>query len=134
MCIDEWPQFTNIAKGEMLLVGPRPLLRETTRWDLFSDKHLELREKCKPGLLSPIYYKPFNSGSEARQNELDFILERLQKPVYAQIKYAFMIIFNLVTYRIKNESCRPASFGCGKSKPVAQPLEMQLAATLQEAE
>lgn len=114
MCIDEWPQFANIAKGEMRLVGPRPLLRDTTNWGKFSEFHLLMREQCKPGLLSPIYYKPFNSGNEARQNELEFMLEQLQKPFITQVKYAIRIIFNLVTYRIKNESCRPAAFKqCG---------------------
>jgi len=126
MCIDEWPQFINIAKGEMRLIGPRPLLRDTTKWYLFSTAHLEIREKCKPGLLSPIYYKPFKSGIEARKNELDFINAQFQKPISTQIKYAFKIIFNLVTYRIKNESCRPESFGRGAQEiNHAKPVKVQ---------
>lgn len=111
MCIDELPQILNIAKREMNLVGPRPLLKETTRWNLFSDEHLVLRYACKPGLLSPVYSQPFKTGDEARQNELQFLKEQLRRPIFSQFKYFFKIVFNLVTCRARSENCRPASFG-----------------------
>lgn len=45
--IDELPELFNILKGEMSIVGPRPLLVEYL--DLYSDKHRK-RNLVKPGL------------------------------------------------------------------------------------
>lgn len=46
--IDEWPQFLNILRGEMSLVGPRPLpVDETRRFDDYAHRR---RLSVKPGL------------------------------------------------------------------------------------
>ncbi len=50
--IDELPQFVNIIKGEMSLVGPRPERKHYI--DLISDNHMHYKylHKVKPGLTS----------------------------------------------------------------------------------
>lgn len=45
--LDELPQFWNVLKGDMSLVGPRPALTEEA--DFYSDRE-KLRLKVKPGI------------------------------------------------------------------------------------
>jgi lipopolysaccharide/colanic/teichoic acid biosynthesis glycosyltransferase len=49
--LDELPQFWNVLKGDMSLVGPRP--EQTSIVAMYSDRH-RLRLAVKPGITGPM--------------------------------------------------------------------------------
>ena len=52
--LDEFPMFINIFKGQMKLVGVRPLSR--SYFKLYTPEMQDLHVSVKPGLLPPFYY------------------------------------------------------------------------------
>ena len=66
--LDEFPQLINVLKGEMSLIGPRPLLMEYL--PLYSD-HQRKRHSVLPGISGWAQVKGRNSISWAERFELD---------------------------------------------------------------
>jgi lipopolysaccharide/colanic/teichoic acid biosynthesis glycosyltransferase len=62
--IDEIPQFFNILKGDMELVGPRPLLRQEVEIN-YPDNHRLLLSR-KPGLTG--YWQAYGRGHAGYEN------------------------------------------------------------------
>ena len=70
--IDELPQFFNVLRGHMSLVGPRPALQYEV--DLYSN-HDRLRLSGKPGLTGPwqVYGRSKVSFPEMVQMDIDYL-------------------------------------------------------------
>jgi len=68
LSLDELPQFFNVLKGEMSLVGPRPLLVEYR--DLYTVEQWR-RHLAPPGLVGPVTAYGRNSLSWETKFELD---------------------------------------------------------------
>lgn len=69
--IDEVPQFLNVLKGEMSMVGPRPLpIEDIEAYRLF-DPAYDLRWTVKPGVtgVGQLYYDKFNGAGPWRLDQ-----------------------------------------------------------------
>jgi lipopolysaccharide/colanic/teichoic acid biosynthesis glycosyltransferase len=73
--LDELPQLVNVLKGDMSLVGPRPLMSYEV--DRFKE-WLEERIKCKPGMtgLSHIYGENVKTFKEAIEVDVEYMKRR----------------------------------------------------------
>lgn len=68
MSLDELPELINVLRGEMALVGPRPLLPEYR--DLYSPEQWR-RHDMRPGLAGPVVASGRNSLSWEEKLALD---------------------------------------------------------------
>lgn len=97
--IDELPMFINLFKGDIKLVGVRPLSRHY--YSLYTKEMQELRIKVKPGLMPPFYYEkqtPKTIG-EVQDSERRYLESYFQHPVLTDIRYFFGTITNIVFRR-----------------------------------
>ena len=83
--LDELPQLVNVLKGDMSIVGPRPLYTEqVAQW---SDYHKQLLQ-IKPGLTSKAQIS--GRGSLTHEAKLDIEVEYLKtKNIYKDIAIIF---------------------------------------------
>jgi len=71
--LDELPQFFNVLKGEMSVVGPRPIvIHEITKYSLFMDEVISVR----PGLTGLWQVSGRNNLSYKKRVELDLFYAR----------------------------------------------------------
>lgn len=86
--LDELPQLVNVLKGDMSLIGPRPLLPEYL--ELYSDKHKK-RHNVRPGITGLAQVKGRNNMkfSERFDNDVYYV-ENLSLSL--DIKIIFMTV------------------------------------------
>lgn len=94
--LDEFPMFINLFKGQMKLVGVRPLSRHY--YSLYSPEMQQLRIKTKPGLLPPFYYEsePPETIEEIQASERRYIEAYLKHPLLTDWRYFWGIVRNIV--------------------------------------
>lgn len=89
--LDELPELFNVLKGEMSLVGPRPLLVEYL--DLYSDEQKK-RHKMRPGITGWAQVNGRNSISWSDKLSLD--VEYVENfNLLLDIKILFMTVFKV---------------------------------------
>lgn len=96
--IDELPQLLNIIKGEMKLVGIRPVSARYFQ-DIPEDLQ-KLRNTQKPGCIPPYVALNVNSDVESVQNaERIYLMEKLKRPYTTDLRYFFKAVYTIVFRR-----------------------------------
>lgn len=97
--LDELPMLWNVLRGELKLVGVRPLSRQY--FNLYSPEMQELRTRTKPGMLPPFYYehKTPETIDEIQASERRYLEAYLQHPFKTDWHYFWGIIGNILFHR-----------------------------------
>lgn len=98
--LDEIPQFFNVLKGEMAIVGMRPLSRTRFR-ELPEDVQRE-RIKFKPGCIPPYVALLMPDAEGNIEAERIYMREKQKHPVWTDVKYFFLSVYNIVTGKIRS--------------------------------
>ena len=113
--IDEFPSFFNVLKGDMSVVGPRPLLeRYLSRYDNNQIRRLEV----KPGITGLAQIKGRNNLSWEEKFEFDVNYVDNYK-LLIDIKIillTFLQLFRPHGINTKNETIMPEFMGKGKNE------------------
>lgn len=93
--IDEIPQLINVLKGDMKLVGVRPVA--PAYFKDIPEEIQELRKKYKPGCIPP--YVAFNEESSLKSvldSELKYLKMKEKNPYFTDTKLFFKAIYNII--------------------------------------
>lgn len=92
--LDEFPQFINVIKGEMSLVGPRPIVKK--EWDEYYKEDGPICFSVKPGITG-IWQAYARSHSEDYQSRIELDKKYIQKAnIFFDIKIIVITIFKVV--------------------------------------
>ena len=98
--LDELPMFINLFRGEVKLVGVRPLSKQY--FSLYKPDVQERRIKYKPGLIPP-FYADMPADIEAIQaSELKYLDAYDKNPFKTNIKYFFKSMWNIVAHNARS--------------------------------
>lgn len=99
--IDEWPMMINVLKGQMKLVGVRPLSQQY--FDLYTPEIQQLRIKTKPGMLPPFYVDMPKTLEEIQESERRYCEAYLKHPIRTDWKYFWKIVYNIAFKRKRSQ-------------------------------
>ena len=104
LSIDELPQFYNILKGEMSMVGPRPHPEDLTKDSNVEIRNFMQRHKCLPGLTGWAQVNGLRGPTDSEgamdkrfQHDLYYIKNwNLMLDIYILIRTVFVVLFQKV--------------------------------------
>ena len=104
LSVDELPQFINVLKGDMAIVGPRPHMLDHTKYYSSDIKNFMLRHKCLPGITGWAQVNGSRGPTDKAgamdkrfQHDLYYIKNwNLMLDLYILIKTVFVVLFQKV--------------------------------------
>ena len=104
LSIDELPQFYNVLKGDMAIVGPRPHMTDHTKYYSTDIKNFMQRHKCLPGITGWAQVNGSRGPTDKVgamdkrfQHDLYYIKNwNLMLDVYILIRTMFVVLFQKV--------------------------------------
>lgn len=99
--LDELPMVYNLIKGDVKIVGVRPLSKHYL--SLYTDELVELRSKVKPGLIPPYYVDLPKSIEEIMESEKKYLLAYQKHPLKTDISYFFSAIANILFKKARSK-------------------------------
>ena len=93
--MDELPMLINWIRGDVKLVGVRPLSK--TMFETYPKWLQDKRTLCKPGLIPPFYIDHPNTFDELFASEDKYLTEYLEHPFQTDVKYFFLIMRSILT-------------------------------------
>ena len=92
--IDEIPMLFNILKGDMKLVGVRPLSEHF--FSLYDEDLQMQRIKHKPGFIPPYYVDLPKTMDEIMESERRYFALYKKSPLITDLKYFFIALKNVL--------------------------------------
>ena len=96
--LDEFPQFINVLKGDMSVVGPRPhMLKHTEEYSKIIDEFM-VRHLCKPGITG---WAQVN-GYRGETKESTQMKKRVLYDIWYLERWSFFLDFRLILLTVRN--------------------------------
>lgn len=92
--LDELPMLINLFRGELKLVGVRPLSEQYFK--LYDPELQRRRIRFKPGLIPPFYVDLPKSLDEIQQSEMRYLDAYEKNPLWTDMKYFIKAFVNIV--------------------------------------
>lgn len=98
--LDEFPQFINVLKGEMSVVGPRPhMLKHTEQYSALIDKYM-VRHLVKPGITGWAQV----TGYRGETKTLEQMEGRVKRDVWYIENWSFFLDLKIIAVTLLNMS------------------------------
>lgn len=99
--LDEIPMIYNLLRGELKLVGVRPISQHYL--SLYKEELRALRKEVKPGLIPPFYADMPKTLEEIMDSEIRYIRAYQKNPVKTDITYFFKACKNIFIKKARSQ-------------------------------
>ncbi len=99
--IDELPMVINVLKGDLKIVGVRPLSRHYL--SLYTPELQNLRKKFKPGLIPPYYVDLPETMEEIMDSEMRYLKAYEKHPFLTDVKYFFLVGYTILFKKARSK-------------------------------
>ena len=99
--IDEIPMLLNLVKGDLKIIGVRPLSRH--KFYTYPDDLQRERVNYKPGLIPPYYADLPETQEEFFESEKKYLRQYQENPLKTDLKYLGKFIYNIIFKGVRSK-------------------------------